>query len=127
MATLDGDADGQFDAWELTYGLNPSSPADASLDADGDGLTNAAEFAAGSHPRGSRVRHFAEGAQTDFFATSLALFNPTDGPATVSVQFLGPFSENISRPLVLPAMGAAHLDAGDVGLPFRRVRHRRRE
>ena len=66
VATLDGDADGQFDAWELTYGLNPSSPADASLDADGDGLTNSAEFAAGTHPMGSGVRHFAEGAQRWF-------------------------------------------------------------
>jgi hypothetical protein len=119
LASLDGDADGQFDAWELTYGLNPSSPADALLDADGDGLTNAAEFAAGTHPKGSRIRHFAEGAQGDFLATSLALFNPTDAPAMVNIRFLGPFSENVSYPVVLPANGAAHVDAGDVGLPFR--------
>jgi hypothetical protein len=45
--TLDTDGDSMSDAWEIVNGLNPNSPADASLDADGDGVTNAEEAAGG--------------------------------------------------------------------------------
>jgi hypothetical protein len=46
----DTDADGMPDEWEMTYGFDPSSSADADTDADGDGMTNAQEYAAGTDP-----------------------------------------------------------------------------
>jgi hypothetical protein len=47
----DGDGDGIPDAWELAYGLDPRSNADAALDADGDGVSNLHEFISGTDPR----------------------------------------------------------------------------
>ena len=41
---IDTDGDGMPNWWELTYGLNPNSSADASGDADTDGLTNLQEY-----------------------------------------------------------------------------------
>ncbi|HMO03567.1 MAG TPA: glycoside hydrolase family 31 protein [Kiritimatiellia bacterium] len=46
----DTDGDGMPDAWELQYGLNPNSAADASLDPDGDGFTNLQEYLNGTNP-----------------------------------------------------------------------------
>ncbi|WP_143026658.1 thrombospondin type 3 repeat-containing protein [Ferrimonas sediminum] len=43
-ADLDDDNDGMPDLWELQYGLNPLSGADAHIDSDGDGMTNLEEF-----------------------------------------------------------------------------------
>ena len=40
----DSDDDGIPDTWELSYGLNPFSPADALIDSDGDGINNLSEF-----------------------------------------------------------------------------------
>ena len=37
--------------WELAYGFNPDSAADAAQDADGDGFTNLQEYQAGTDPR----------------------------------------------------------------------------
>ena len=50
-ADLDDDNDGMPDAWELTYGLNPLNPADASADNDGDGVSNLNEYLQGTDPR----------------------------------------------------------------------------
>ncbi|MBL9135841.1 MAG: lamin tail domain-containing protein [Verrucomicrobiales bacterium] len=52
----DRDFDGMPNDWETTYGLDPDSPADASLDADHDGQTNFAELLAGTHPRDATSR-----------------------------------------------------------------------
>jgi len=46
----DDDGDGMPDSWELRNGLDPLSPADASLDNDGDGLTNLEEYLGGTNP-----------------------------------------------------------------------------
>jgi hypothetical protein len=46
----DTDGDGMPDVFEVTYGLDPLNPNDASGDADNDGLTNLAEYQAGSNP-----------------------------------------------------------------------------
>jgi hypothetical protein len=46
-APVDTDRDGMPDAWELRYGLNPNSPADASGDFDGTGYTNIEKYVNG--------------------------------------------------------------------------------
>jgi len=50
FADADDDGDGMPDAWEIQYGFNPLSPADAGQDADHDGVTNLAEYLAGTNP-----------------------------------------------------------------------------
>lgn len=47
---LDTDGDGLPDSWEVTYGLDPSNPADASGDLDGDGISNLEEYYNNSNP-----------------------------------------------------------------------------
>ena len=49
-ADPDDDDDGLPDAWEETYGLDRTDPADALIDSDGDGASNGDEFLAGTHP-----------------------------------------------------------------------------
>lgn len=49
-AVLDTDGDGLPDDWELTYGLNPSNPADAQQDPDGDGDPSLVEFRNNTNP-----------------------------------------------------------------------------
>jgi len=51
ITSVDSDADGIPDNWELSYGFNPANAGDASADADGDGMTNLQEFQAGTNPR----------------------------------------------------------------------------
>jgi hypothetical protein len=46
----DSDADGMPDGWEITYGLTPDNPSDASGDTDGDGVSNLDEYFAGTNP-----------------------------------------------------------------------------
>ena len=46
----DADHDGMGDEWEMSFGLDPTNPLDASADGDLDGLINLAEFSAGTNP-----------------------------------------------------------------------------
>jgi hypothetical protein len=48
---LDSDGDGLPNAWELLYGLHPTSAADATANPDGDFLTNIQEYDAGWNPQ----------------------------------------------------------------------------
>lgn len=118
VARLDGDNDGLHDAWETTFGLNPSDATDASADVDADGQTAAQEYASGTHPAAAPVRFFAEGANNSFFATTLALFNPGDTALTANVRFLGPAGSTVSYPVTLPARTPVRIVADDAGLPF---------
>lgn len=54
----DLDADGMPNAWELTYGFDPASAADAGADPDGDRMSNYGEYRAGTRPddAGSALR-----------------------------------------------------------------------
>ena len=47
---LDADGDGMPDYWELQYGLNPVTAADADIDSDADGYSNLIEYLGGSDP-----------------------------------------------------------------------------
>jgi len=49
-ADPDDDNDGMPDSFEITHGLDPLDPSDASADADGDGYDNESEFRAGTDP-----------------------------------------------------------------------------
>jgi hypothetical protein len=49
-ADLDDDNDGLPDIYELAYGLNPLSPADALIDSDEDGLNNLQEQLVNTNP-----------------------------------------------------------------------------
>jgi uncharacterized protein (DUF1800 family) len=49
--TLDADASGIPDWYEMQYALEPGSAALAATDTDGDGLTNLQEFQRGTNPR----------------------------------------------------------------------------
>jgi hypothetical protein len=49
-AALDNDGDGLPNTWEVTYGLNPNDPADASISTSGDGWTNTEKFDLGVFP-----------------------------------------------------------------------------
>jgi hypothetical protein len=46
----DFDRDGMADSWEVLYGFNTNSVADAALDSDGDGMINRGEYVAGTNP-----------------------------------------------------------------------------
>lgn len=118
VVDLDSDGDLVHDAWETAFGLNPADSSDAALDPDGDGQTNAQEYAAGTHPRGTPVRYFAEGAQGSFFSTSLALFNPLTLDVTANVRFLGPDGATVATPVVISAGRPSYLDASSANLPF---------
>ncbi len=50
-ATLDADASGIPDWYEMQYVLQPAGPLTAGTDSDGDTLTNLQEFQRGSHPK----------------------------------------------------------------------------
>jgi hypothetical protein len=54
LSTEDVDGDGIPDLWEISNGLNPANPQDASSDGDGDGASNLHEYLAGTDPRNAQ-------------------------------------------------------------------------
>lgn len=103
---LDGDGDALPTTWESDFGLDPASSTGANGatgDPDGDGRTNAQELAAGTHPRGTQTRYFAEGATSTFFETRIALANPTSSSSIVLLRFQKNDGTVASQRVVLPA------------------------
>jgi hypothetical protein len=110
---LDTDGDGLHNEWESAFGLSVSDPTGADGadgDPDGDGLSNAEEQAAGTHPRGTLTRFFAEGATGTFFRTRVALANPTAEPAAVLVRFLTESGVTVPRTEAVPAYSRRTID-----------------
>ncbi|HTV01169.1 MAG TPA: M12 family metallo-peptidase [Luteitalea sp.] len=87
----DADGDALDDDWERAMGLDPASATGAngpSGDPDGDGVSNLRERTEHGHPNGQYRRFFAEGAQSAFFATQLALLNAGAQPTAAVVRIL---------------------------------------
>ncbi len=103
----DDDGDGMLDVWETTFGLDPTSAADAHVDANGDGLTNLEAFASQRHPGGvtAHGRYFAEGAAGHFFDTVVSLFNPGPATATVVTRLQGPSADARASSITVLAAG----------------------
>lgn len=103
---LDGDGDTLPSTWESDFGLDPNASTGvngAAGDPDGDGRTNAQELAAGTHPRGTTTRYFAEGAASTFFDTRIALANATTTSSIVLLRFLENDGTSTSQRVVVPA------------------------
>ncbi len=116
--TNDADGDGLLDTWEQQFGLS----ADA-IDADGgpagdpdqDGVTNLEEARRGTHPRGFHTRLLAEGANSGFFSTLIALANPDpQQPARVLLRLLQPDGTVASQFVVVPPQSRRTVESGSV-------------
>jgi hypothetical protein len=112
----DMDKDGMSWLWEVNFKLDPDSATDAALDPDADGLTNAQENERGSHPQGTFVRYFAEGAANAFFSTRFAMLNPdATQNATVALRFLGQNGRTTSATHLVLARMRHTVDIGPFG------------
>ena len=109
----DSDGDGLADAWEEQFGLDPgvATGDDGPLgDPDGDGLSNADEWVRGTHPRGFVSRYFAEGVNSAFFSTTLALANSNAESMTVVLRYLATNGTTTTRTVPLAPMTRATID-----------------
>lgn len=114
---LDMDGDTLPDAWELQFGLSPSSSSGhdgAAGDPDGDGRTNAQEHAEGTHPRGLHTRYFAEGVNNDFFRTSLSVLNPGTLTATALLRFSRSDGTNVTHRVSVQGRSRITIETGTV-------------
>jgi Tol biopolymer transport system component len=113
----DADLDGLPDAWETQYGLDARSQAGAAGaagDPDGDGLTSLEEHANGTHPRGTFVGYFAEGATGSFFETELGFANATASAAHALLRFQRSDGVEVPFLLTIPAGSSRKVRVGEV-------------
>ncbi|MBL8139607.1 MAG: hypothetical protein JNM38_00745 [Acidobacteria bacterium] len=108
-APTDNDSDGMSDAWESKYGV--SSPTD---DPDEDGVNNRTEYQNGTNPLLSNTWTLPEGS-TGFFTERLALANPDDFDAGVSISYLrDDGSPPVVRDYIVPAKGRLSVEVNSV-------------
>ena len=111
----DTDADGLPDSWETAYGFNPAVAGDGGADTDGDGATNVQELVAGTHPKATFTRYFAEGADSSFFSTRVDLFNPSATAALVLVRMQASDGAQSSVLRTIAAFGTASVASNTPG------------
>jgi hypothetical protein len=105
----DNDSDGMSDAWETKYGV--SSPTD---DPDEDGVDNRTEYQNGTNPLLSNTWTLPEGS-TGFFTERLALANPDDDDAGVSISYLrDDGSPPVVRDYTVPGKGRLSVEVNSV-------------
>jgi Bacterial TSP3 repeat len=114
----DTDGDGLPDAWETAYGFNPAVAGEGPVDSDGDGATNAQELVAGTHPRATVTRYFAEGADSAFFQTTVDLFNPSSSAALVLVRMQAADGARTSVLRTLAPFGTAQIGDNEPGTDY---------
>jgi ligand-binding sensor domain-containing protein len=116
--TQDFDEDGLTNLWEVQFGLDPASASGddgADGDPDGDGDTNAEELAAGTHPRGTFVRYFADGGASNTESTRLDLFNAGAVGARALVHLTPDAGERVREYRNMPARSRATIDTAVPG------------
>jgi glucose/arabinose dehydrogenase len=81
----DSNSNGLPDYFEAAFGVT-----DPGSDPDADGKTNLQEFQDGTHPNNkpAYTRYFAEGANSSFFSTAIAIANPGATAANVNLRYL---------------------------------------
>ncbi len=106
----DTNGNGLADAWESKYGVTTPTG-----DVDGDGVSNLQEYQQGTHPLLSNAWTLAEGS-TGFFDERLALANPDDVEATVTVTFLRPAGQPpVTREYQIAPFGRRTINVDEVG------------
>jgi len=106
-SVADADGDALEDDWERAMGLDAAmgtGPDGPEGDPDGDGVVNLRERLEHGHPTGRYRRYLAEGASGSFFATQIALLNPSSTAAGAVVRFLSADGTTRSHWLDVPAL-----------------------
>lgn len=119
----DTDGDGAPDAWESTYGLDSSNPADAASDLDGDGTSNLAEFLAGTDPQSAASRFAIDALERDGFGRTIIVFTTHAGRsyAVLAADALGvgPWTTIADFPASAATQTVSVTDPDSVSAPAR--------
>jgi Tol biopolymer transport system component len=96
------------------FGLVPGIDG-ANQDPDGDGRTNAQEAADGTHPNGLFARYLAEGANSSFFDTTVALLNPGTFASHAQLRYLKGDGTSVSQVVEVPPLTRATIATNTTG------------